>query len=156
MEIVWNSRYDTGIRSIDLQHRELVEMINGLRKLPDEVPDGTELAALFQRLNQYIIFHFGHEESLMGSSAVSLEHRRQHAVEHASFARELRSRLDRATDATGREERDALVEYLKTWLLDHILKTDLELARHLDTRRPLYPGRPAFQSRGAGAFNPWP
>ena len=134
MTIAWKATYNTGNRNIDLQHQELVEMINELDDLLARDASQERLQSLFKSLNQYVVFHFGYEEILMGKGLITPEFRAGHQQEHAAFATRVQAQADAAFANGGAVDRALvveLVEFLKSWLISHILGTDKLLAKML-------------------------
>lgn len=115
----------TGIRTIDLQHQELIDMINDL---DDAIAEGRQTAAIddvLPRLTAYVLFHFSFEESLMKDAETAHDHFAAHAEQHRLFGAriaELRAHPETSGDI------GALASYLKMWLVEHIMRTDRELA----------------------------
>ncbi len=127
MRIRWSSDLETGVRAIDLQHEELIGMLNELDAAHANGCAQAVLDDVLQRLGTYVIFHFGTEEALMAGLSSQAEHARQHRQEHAAFV----ARLDeiRSQDhGDGQRTTEALIDYLNAWLYQHILKSDRELA----------------------------
>jgi hemerythrin len=130
MPLVWTTELNTGIRIIDLQHQELVELIN---ELEGSIPTQSSLAALrpmVLRLKQYVLFHFSHEEGLMQRKQIDSAHLKAHFAEHKHFAEQ----VDVAIAALERSDQPdvaVLVEFLKTWLVKHIMGTDKTVAKLL-------------------------
>ena len=124
MGLVWRAEMATGIRAVDLQHEELVAMINALAEAVAAAADPAALNALAQRLDAYIVFHFGTEENLMNTLPRDSEHVVVHRQQHRDFVAE-QARL-RELGAFG-----DLLSYLENWIVAHIMKTDRALALHL-------------------------
>ena len=74
MRITWSTNLETGIRSIDLQHEELINMLNELDAAYSTGCDQAVLEDVLQRLGAYVVFHFGTEESLMASLPEATQH----------------------------------------------------------------------------------
>lgn len=131
MPLYWKDSLATGVRQIDLQHQELIELIN---ELEDAQRAGRQVEALGEvlpRLNAYVLFHFGTEESLMPTDNAHAEaHRRQHD-EFTDRVAALRAR------SPGEIDLAELITFLQHWLVEHIMKTDRELGRLiLNASRP--------------------
>ncbi|WP_371324270.1 bacteriohemerythrin [Dechloromonas sp. ZY10] len=124
MGLVWRAEMATGIRAVDLQHEELVAMINALAEAVVAQADSAALDALAQRLDAYIVFHFGTEENLMSTLPRGSEHVTLHRQQHREFVAEL-ARLRQS--GAFRE----LLSYLENWIVAHIMKTDRALALQL-------------------------
>lgn len=136
MSLTWRPDMAVGIRAIDLQHRELIEIINELEaalKLDEEAP----LERVLQRLLSYAVFHFEAEESMMRAKSALLGHVSLHILEHEEFVDKLR--VLRALQGIERHGAiEAMLEYLKHWVVDHIQKTDRDMAALLLTATPVH------------------
>jgi hemerythrin len=129
MLLKWNSTMETGIRQIDLQHQELIGIINELATVHDEGRDDDALKNVLPRLKAYVLFHFSTEESLM-SGLVDGTHARQHKSEHRKFGEKVASMTRESQDDCSRTVVQ-LLDYLNSWLLTHIMNIDKELGKHL-------------------------
>jgi len=124
MPLEWNQTLATGVRQIDLQHQELIGLINELEAAQDQGPDA--VAEVLPRLSAYVLFHFGTEESLMDGLPGRPAHVAKHQQEHRAFAAEVAA-LRAGNPSTA--ELAAFVDYLKRWIVEHIMKTDQDLAK---------------------------
>lgn len=133
MRIRWSSDLETGIRAIDLQHEELIGMLN---ELDVAYSGGCELAVLesvLQRLGAYAEFHFGTEESLMAMLPESDPHAEEHLRQHSGFIEQLsRIRAESSQDAP--QTMGSLIDFLNEWLYEHILKNDRHLGALLSQK----------------------
>ena len=134
MRIRWSSDLETGIRAIDLQHEELIGMLNELDAAHSGGCGQLVLGDVLQRLGTYVIFHFGTEESLMAGLPNNETQSRQHRQEHAAFIEKLSGIRAQAQD-DGTQTMEALIDYLNEWLYQHILKSDRELAALLNQKQ---------------------
>lgn len=128
MPLYWTDTLATGHRQIDLQHQELIDLINELESAVLAGHPAEALREVMPKLNAYILFHFGTEETLLNH--VNLNHAAAHRRQHRAFS--ARMATLQAAPQTDLETGE-LVDYLKHWLIDHIMKTDRELARQLLT-----------------------
>jgi hemerythrin-like metal-binding protein len=136
MRLTWNSSLATGIRQIDLQHQELIEMINELEVAHLEGCDDKAINRLLPRLTSYVVFHFGTEESMVRKFAAGTPHAKHHLDEHSKFTQKIAA----MKEAPGTDQPPLiaeLIDYLKSWLLEHIMKTDKELGKLIQARRVL-------------------
>ena len=132
MPILWNDALNTGLRNIDLQHRELVDTINALEALLALPHALDEARFVLDSLCQYVSLHFGYEELLMEQGDFPQDFRRAHIQQHRGFAAEIDARIARLHELHDKHallQLPELHEFLKTWLLQHIGRTDQELAR---------------------------
>ena len=128
--IVWTSDYDTGIRQIDLQHQELVELINEAAAAHAGGGDMAALEQILLKLKTYVFFHFGTEESLLNGVTVSRDHALAHRAAHKQFTDRI-SELKLAADNGDTSALPELIDYLQHWLIEHIMKTDKDLGKML-------------------------
>lgn len=127
MAIIWNSSLETGIRQIDLHHQELVKLINELEAAHESGQDTVALKDVLPRLTVYVLFHFKDEEAIASRHAASPKHLELHIAEHRKFA-DLISDLEfDQPEETSKAVAD-LVVFLQTWLVEHIMGTDMKLA----------------------------
>lgn len=133
MRIRWSSDLETGIRAIDLQHEELIGMLNELDAAYADNCEQSVLDDVLQRLGSYVIFHFGTEESLMAGLPRHESHSEQHLREHAAFIETLSAMRAQARDH-GPQTMGALIDYLNAWLYEHILKSDRNLGALLSQK----------------------
>ncbi len=128
MRLIWTPELVTGVRQIDLQHQELIDLINELDAAHESGLDDLALADVLSRLTSYVLFHFGTEEGLMAKVAVSSQSAKDHLNEHRQFAEKVaRMKAEVGEDST--QTVAQLLEYLTSWLREHIMKTDKTLAK---------------------------
>lgn len=126
----WNPEYETGIKSIDDQHRELFKRLDKLTLAIYKGRAKSELDPLFDFLESYIKDHFTLEEELMLRYQYG-EYPR-HLDEHRFFMTSL-SKLRRELDRSGSDNYLAIEaeKILSTWWKKHILGSDMGYAAHL-------------------------
>jgi len=140
MTIIWNTTLETGHRQIDLQHQELVELINELTAALEVGREFDALDDILPRLNNYVLFHFGTEEMLMTGLPADSTHVLIHRQAHGDFTARINAL--RAGAAAGEKlEAAPLADFLRNWLVEHIMRTDRELVTLLAPHQPLPPHR---------------
>ena len=127
LTILWSPKLEIGIRQIDLQHRELVEIINELESAHMSGRDALVLEDILPRLQVYAVFHFNEEEVLAEKIAAEPAHVTRHIAEHRDFSEKISSFGIDPRQAASPAVAD-LANYLQTWVLRHILQTDRQLA----------------------------
>jgi hemerythrin len=127
------SVYALGIEEIDLQHRELVEMINDAYDAAAAGTATTEgLRELVERMAAYAEKHFATEEDWMRETGY--EAAEGHGSYHAAFVDKAQEYL--AALCAGRAPRpEEVFRYLADWLSAHILEVDLAFGRWLKATR---------------------
>ena len=130
MSIQWSSSLETGIRHIDLQHQELVDLINAAEFAYARKEGAEMLQQILPTLSAYVVFHFGMEETLLAGSHIAADHAAAHRQAHRDFTARVES-LKQAFAAGDPNALQELVTYLQNWLVEHIMKTDKELGRQV-------------------------
>jgi hemerythrin len=131
--IVWDDSFLVGEPHIDQQHQALAEALNHLH---DEITQRNDLArivALLKGARQHIEWHFAYEEKLMAEN--SLHGRESHRALHQHLLEDLDQVIRDVAQRRYEELEELLENYLKYWLLDHILHVDKALGRELAKKR---------------------
>ena len=131
--IIWSDDLATGVAEIDEQHKILVHEVNeASAKLSRE--SSTELLMQITRdLLSYALYHFEMEEGLMQTYAYmegAEDEAKDHLKQHRVFSERVVKVYDGLKSATPIEA-DELLDFLNSWLLDHIQNTDQKLARFI-------------------------
>lgn len=128
---IWDEHFETGIASVDEQHRHLVDIVNQLGELLALGSDMEEgrLQELFHQLAQYAHRHFADEEHLMAETGIDNRHLQTHAFHHRQFVEQVvglwSSRSSLAHPA------ETVHGFLAAWLTVHILGEDQVMARQI-------------------------
>ncbi|WP_243382820.1 bacteriohemerythrin [Geothrix alkalitolerans] len=131
MDVVWNTRYNTGIQVIDEQHQELFSTVDRLRSSVQSGADRTEVESLLATLVSHSERHFATEESFMARYAYP--DLTQHVAEHASMLTSLHELLSKF-----QESPHALAlmvpTFMEGWLKHHISDGDFGFVTFLKSR----------------------
>lgn len=125
--IEWSERYAVGIRAIDGQHREMLELVN---RLIEGLHAGREQGELVETLRQLVRateHNIATEEQLMREYGLEPE---RHRAEHHRLLESVRSFHRRL-------EPGAIAEnsrFLREWLIGHIEQDDRPFAAQLRER----------------------
>ena len=120
---VWNSCFETGVATVDTQHRHLVDLINrvsGLLIAGGET--SAEVPQMLAELQDYARFHFATEEELMAASGIDRRHFELHCQHHRQFVAQVEQMW--ATRAAQERPLEILEGFLSSWLSFHILGVD--------------------------------
>lgn len=123
MTILWKSAYEIGHEKIDAEHQQLFELIN--RFLAAEGQGALTMCAM--SLFKYTREHFTHEEGLMRD--IGYPSIREHIQQHNDLLSELNHIAESIANNT--LDKSQLSAFLVPWLLNHIGKSDAELAGYL-------------------------
>lgn len=129
--IEWNVNFYTGLPDVDLQHNKLVGLANRLSETPEYEAESLEQA--FRELHAYIVEHFSLEERLMEEAGVDDEFFRHHKSSHEAFVAKVADLWDGRNEDAGQTLEDML-EFLKTWILQHILQSDRRMAHEVHNK----------------------
>jgi hemerythrin-like metal-binding protein len=125
---IWKRSYETGVPEIDLDHRQLVGVINELYEAM-KLGQGHDLASqTIDRMLGYIGDHFATEEGFMRAYAYPgiAEHEEAHR-ELTAKVRELDARRRSGTTLPVAE----MLTILSDWLKNHILVEDKKVGAFL-------------------------
>ena len=117
----WDSSLQLGIGQIDEQHKQLVAMINDLHRAMKQRQTMAVMGGILQRLVNYTVYHFGHEEKLFQKHGYPEYD--QHKKIHENLVGkviEFKTKIDRGDSTISME----LMDFLKDWLVNHIKGTD--------------------------------
>ncbi|MDH3974035.1 MAG: bacteriohemerythrin [Deltaproteobacteria bacterium] len=121
--IEWNDELSVGIDEIDEQHKKWISIINDLHTSLMEETSLDTLEKTINEVEEYTFFHFAEEEKLMGN--VGYPDLSRHSRIHFSFRQEI-IRV-RSSILSGEVVlRTQVMSILKSWLLDHIMKEDMQ------------------------------
>lgn len=132
--LVWTPALNIGVPEIDAQHRALFEQAGRFEAAVKAREHNFRLEDLFGYLANYARFHFAAEEQFMRD--VGYPRLAEHIQEHSEFSRELLSLVpqweseDDTTSALA-----GLLEFLDSWLMDHVTRSDQRIADHVRSRR---------------------
>ena len=119
----WKDSYSVGIKSLDQQHRRLLELINKLSGIDPETKDKKKIFSVLNALAEYAQAHFDSEESYL--SKYEYPNLAQQQREHVAFTAEvfrLAQKLEQAEPGIHSE----VINFTKDWYISHILGTDRE------------------------------
>ncbi|WP_456434411.1 bacteriohemerythrin [Thermosulfuriphilus sp.] len=118
--ITWNNSFSVYVKSIDDQHRRLIKIINCAQRAHNLNKDRRLLTTIMNSLIRYSETHFATEEKLMED--FGYPEYKEHKREHESLLLdifEINSLYNKKDIGA-----DILLNFLKDWLICHILDTD--------------------------------
>ncbi|MBK7003313.1 MAG: hemerythrin family protein [Rhodoferax sp.] len=128
MNIEWKDSYLVGDGRIDSQHRHLFKLAD----LVVNAPDQNEFRLAAMQLYGYMRTHFADEEILMRTSNYPAYH------EHQQLHNELLTRFNAISHsfAQGVWNKDEILAFMTTWLLEHIGQEDAKIAAYIRQQSP--------------------
>jgi hemerythrin-like metal-binding protein len=123
----WSPQYEVGIRFMDGQHRQMLDLVNRVLEGAYQGKELEDLVAVLRDLVRLTEHHFRAEEMRMVELGADAE---QHRSEHRDLMESLRFFTDRLdADKVGK-----CSVFLRDWLLRHIESTDRNFAAFLRER----------------------
>ncbi|MDX2145095.1 MAG: hemerythrin family protein [Rhodospirillaceae bacterium] len=123
--IEWRDEFSVGDPAVDLEHRELIGLINTVLEIASG-PDAVARAAdMLGELNAKIAAHFALEESAM--RLLAYDQLRAHKADHERLLDEIRDIMDAYEAGTMARQGDALTARLEAWFVNHFKTMDARL-----------------------------
>lgn len=119
--IEWGPQYHIGINEIDSQHKVLVDIINKLYASFGSKSTKKEIKKTLDELVDYTIYHFGNEENYF--EKFGYKDTPAHLDQHHQFVERIKKFVDEFEDGDSTVSLD-IINFLKDWLINHILKID--------------------------------
>ncbi|MEN3043824.1 MAG: bacteriohemerythrin [Candidatus Hydrothermales bacterium] len=126
--IKWDEKFSTGVEQIDDQHKKFVEIINELHNAMKQGKGKEIVKKILNELKSYSVYHFKTEETYM--TKYKYQEYQEHKNDHEFFKTKVKELLDK-------DEKGYLglsietLNFMKNWLIKHILTTDKKLANIL-------------------------
>lgn len=121
--IHWRDEFSVGVEEMDVQHKKLLAMINRLIEEQHTLTDPKTIAELLTGMVDYAQEHFRAEEYLMAE--YDYDRKALQEIQHKTFIEKTMSFLA-ASDIGPNILSNALLDYLGSWLVGHILTEDMK------------------------------
>jgi hemerythrin len=117
----WEENLSVGIKSIDKQHKKLIQIINDFydnlqKESPEEI-----LLNIIERLKEYTVYHFETEENLF--EKYNFDGYDEHKKEHGEFVAKIEDFHERFKNGKMLMALE-VVNFIKLWIFKHIMGTD--------------------------------
>ena len=138
MPLLWREEMAVGQADIDGDHRQLIAIINDFMNMVRRLPGDRVLHETLLGLHDYAAMHFQREEAIQQACRFPLCE--PHKREHQNLLTEIRTMarsyfIDKTREVT-KESLDETAQFLRHWLVDHIIKSDLPMREHLHKLPP--------------------
>lgn len=128
--IRWSPRLSVGVTTFDNDHQKMVEMINTLHEAMKSGKGAAVIGPIIDGLISYTANHFKAEEVLMRQHGFpGLE---KHRAEHAALVEQVLQL--QAKYLEGKALPQSLMQFIKEWLMKHILDEDKEYGPFLNCK----------------------
>lgn len=125
---LWKKSYELKIPEVDMQHRQLVGMINELSDAMMEQRGYRTVPHILEELVVYVQQHFADEQKVM--MECHYPETDQHIKKHNEFTEKVvafKGVYDQDHELDPRE----LLDFLCDWLVNHITVDDKAIAKHI-------------------------
>jgi hemerythrin len=124
----WSDEISVNVAEIDGQHKILIGIINDLHESIQNGFSKGDIDKILTRLTLYVQIHFDTEEQLMTETKYVDEnaHKKEHFALTAKVGELYHKQIDYEPSIAFE-----IMDFLKTWLIDHILKIDKKLGVYL-------------------------
>lgn len=129
--IAWEDNYSIGMNEIDEQHQVLFDIINHLWEEVISRDRGAKVLSTLEELERYTVTHFTAEETFMRTHDYSGFE--AHKKQHDGFIGRLRKERE-AVEAGAPVSLD-MINFLKDWLINHILVQDKTYAAEFKPKK---------------------
>ena len=127
MPIEWTDKISVGNPAIDDDHKHLIDLINEYEEAVSK-KDIRILDHAFAGLEKYAEEHFEREELMM--EAMHFPHRRKHQEAHRELIRQVQDKHAQIRQHKHIDIKE-LSEFLRHWLIDHVLKEDMQIKSYV-------------------------
>jgi diguanylate cyclase (GGDEF)-like protein/hemerythrin-like metal-binding protein/PAS domain S-box-containing protein len=122
----WSDGFAIGLKTVDDQHRNLVEILNRLALFHTSHAADDDLLRVFDELLKYTVYHFSTEEAFMAEHRVTEAHTTAHRRAHKEFV-EIALAARKDAEGAPRDVTGPTLAFLTKWLIQHILGMDRRL-----------------------------
>jgi hemerythrin len=124
--IEWRDEFSVGVAAVDLEHRDLIELINDVHAMMGEGATNAQVTSSLGDIFAQISAHFALEEKFMRD--MKYKHLPSHKDDHEKLLDEIRDIMDRVED-DGRYDEARLSSELEHWFTEHFKTHDARLHR---------------------------
>jgi len=119
--VFWNEKLSIKIKSIDEQHKKLIEILNDFY---DNIVNRSNIentSKLIEKLKEYTVYHFAEEENYMKQFNYDYyeTHKKSHELFIAQIS-EIEEKIKRGETVMSLE----MTMFLKDWIKNHIMVVD--------------------------------
>ncbi|MFH1216754.1 MAG: bacteriohemerythrin [Pseudomonadota bacterium] len=129
-KLFWKSEYNVNSRYIDQQHQHLLAIVNDFNEAITAGKGKQAAYPILNRLVQYAEEHFRDEEKLMRMARYPQNELNSHINDHEKLTEEIFQHTENWSNY-GEEALPRIGEFLKKWLMDHILTADKKYSKYV-------------------------
>jgi len=122
--IAWNDNFLTGVSDIDIEHQELITLINSFYSALADKADTKSLVKVLNDIYGEIYAHFVHEENLM--EKYGYDQYQEHHEDHVNLLDDIRDITDEV-ESTDNFDEGLLKQKMNDWFSIHFKTHDARL-----------------------------
>jgi len=122
-KLVWTDEYSVGVKSLDEQHKKIIELINTLIEHHNDSVDSDTIFNVLQEMMKYAQKHLDDEEKLL--EGYEYPDLMRHTSVHVAYLERV-SEFSFEVMAHNNDISAKLLEFLKDWWIQHILHEDMQ------------------------------
>lgn len=127
----WDSNFETGQKDVDLQHKNLIGLINDFgSQLVENNIIFEDIREIIHQLTNYTQYHFSEEERLMRDVGLDIRHIAHHIKAHHNFLQQV-TLMNSGITPDNPSTAKYLFDFLTNWLAFHILGQDQNMSRQI-------------------------
>ncbi|MBN1299910.1 MAG: hemerythrin family protein [Melioribacteraceae bacterium] len=127
----WKQEYSVSVSKFDNQHKTLVQLINDLHMAMSTGNGKASLQLILEKLMNYTAIHFADEEKEM--QRTKFPGYLTHKMEHDKLTAQVKDLYRKITNKQVVITMEVM-NFLKDWLTNHILKVDKKYSDHLTSQ----------------------
>jgi len=120
----WKPEYSVGVESMDVEHQEMIDLINEIYEQLDSNPDADQIEQCLGDIFSTVSMHFALEESLMRKS--NYAEYQAHKNDHEDLLDQIRDLMD-DFDSDTAAGATRLEQGLSDWFAGHFATFDARL-----------------------------
>lgn len=130
--MTWTEEMSVGVQSLDNDHKRLIELLNELHEGIESGQTNQALESVIDGLVRYTRFHFAREEKFFADAG--FPDSAAHKAEHDMLSRRALNLQARFENGQSQELSLQAMEFLKSWLTDHIMGSDQKYGPFLNAK----------------------
>ena len=123
--IEWQTEFETGVREVDHEHRELVDLINVLHSKIGSNAGKEVIGGFLGEVFAKISAHFALEETVMRKHRY--DEYAAHKADHEKLLDDIRDIMDAHESGAFVDYEEALGRAVRDWFVDHFKSKDARL-----------------------------
>ncbi|WP_072388740.1 bacteriohemerythrin [Hyphomicrobium sp. CS1BSMeth3] len=127
--IEWQTEFETGVREVDHEHRELVDLINALHSKIGSNAGKEVIGGFLGEVFAKISAHFALEETVMRKHRY--DEYAAHKADHEKLLDDIRDIIDAHESGAFVDYEEALGRAVRDWFVDHFKSKDARLHKML-------------------------